>query len=160
MWLIAWCGWEGRECNRLDGLVLANAKDGMWVCVRGGKKREAKMRRRMKEGERDLFKREDGGHIFLFQERDDRWKERLRWDKGEKKGGKKSETKEADIKRNEKVGRVRMGRISGRDPINLQPGVNHMGGLPVWASFSAKRPSLSSSNLTIIAPFLNGIVSL
>lgn len=48
-----------------------------------------------------------------------------------KKERRKNETKEADIKREEKSDKLeREG-----DPINLQPGVNHMGGLPVWVSF-------------------------
>lgn len=56
----------------------------MWVCVRKKSEDETE---RAKEGERDLFNsRGDGGggggdsfffFSFRFQERDDRWKERL-----------------------------------------------------------------------------------
>lgn len=72
----------------------------MWVCVRK-KKKKAKMRQRERKRERgreDLFNREDWGgechFLFFFQERDDRWKERLRREKNRKK-----ETKGSDIKR-------------------------------------------------------------
>ena len=71
----------------------------MWVCVRK-KKKKVKMRQRERKRERgreDLFNREDWGggacFFFLFQERDDRWKERLRREKSRKK-----ETKGVDIK--------------------------------------------------------------
>lgn len=69
----------------------------MGVCEK--KKKKVKMRQRERKRERgreDLFNREDWGgacFFFLFQERDDRWKERLRREKSRKK-----ETKGVDIK--------------------------------------------------------------
>lgn len=97
------CDWssntaERRECNRLDGPVLANTEDGMWVCVR--KKVKMRQRERVRE---TCFNREDGGArcFFFFQERDDRWKEA--WKKWETKSGEKNKTKEADIKRKRRL---------------------------------------------------------
>lgn len=52
-------------------------------------------------------------------------------------GKKKNETKEADIKRKRRSDESERG-ISDRGLINLQPGVNHSGQLPGWASFYAK----------------------
>lgn len=59
-----------------------------------------------------------------------------------------------------------MGGISDRDPINLHPGVNHTGGLPVWDSLSAnkkkkkERKLICTSELLINVLFLNSVVSL
>lgn len=83
-----------------DGLLLANAGDGMWVCVKGNKKARMRQQTGVKEGERKRGKEkrvQKGEHpealfpLFFpssFQERDDRWRleaEGLRQD--EKRGG-------------------------------------------------------------------------
>lgn len=57
---------ETRACNRLDGLLLASAKDGMWVCEKGGEKKSKKKKAkdetaRVKDGE--------GAFFFLSRER-------------------------------------------------------------------------------------------
>lgn len=68
-------GWAG-ACQRRGWYV--------GVC-----EKKVKTRQREQKRERDLFNREDWGHIvffFFFQERDDRWKEKLRKRSGKKRG--------------------------------------------------------------------------
>lgn len=61
----------------MDGPLLANGKDGMWVCEKGKKKRKPKDETaRVKDWEGIVFV------FFFFQERADRWKERLRREEG------------------------------------------------------------------------------
>lgn len=84
----------------------------MGVCE---KKKKAKMRQRERKRERgreDLFNREDGGacrFFFFFQERDDRWKERLRREKVGKRRlkGLTSRGREDRTSRNERDQRQR-----------------------------------------------------
>lgn len=71
-------------------------------CVRKEEKKAKDETARVKDGE---------GAFFFVQERDDRWKEGLRRDKGRKK--EKNETKEDDIKRKRRSDESGRG-ISGR----------------------------------------------
>lgn len=93
------CDWspntaERREPSRLDGPVLANAEDGMWVSEKKKWRWDRESERRR---ESCLIRRTGWGTFFFFPfKRDDRWKERLRRDV-EKKW--KNETKETAIKR-------------------------------------------------------------
>lgn len=92
--------------NRLDGPLLASIRDGMWVCVRKKWSWERELKR-----ERDLFNRL-GERIFCFQERDDRWKERLRRGQGKKSGKMRlkkltSRGREGRMSRNERDQRQR-----------------------------------------------------
>lgn len=112
------CDWSPKaakrsECNRLDGPLLANTEDGMWVCVRKKKKRRwDRESERGREGERTCLIGKMGGHVvffFFFQERDDRWKERLRREKVGKRRlkGLTSRGREDRTSRNERDQRQR-----------------------------------------------------
>lgn len=61
-----------------------------------------KMSERELKRERDLFNRL-GEHLFSFQERDDRWKERLRRGRGKKKKREESAAEKDDIKKKRRL---------------------------------------------------------
>lgn len=102
--------------------------------------KKVKMRLGEQKRDRDLFNREEGGHIVFF------FLLRERWQIKESLGRKK--VKKGDY-------RSWLKRKGRKDPINLQPGVNHRR-LPVLASLSAK---CHSFDLLITALFLNSFLS-
>lgn len=116
-----------------DRLLLANAGDGMWVCVKGNKKARMRQQTGVKEGERERGEEkpvQKGEHLealfflpffplsFKREMTDGGWRQKGsdRMRRGEVAG-------EKTVRKDDGCG----GRSTAETPINLQPGVNNTG---------------------------------